>query len=548
MLLSIAIPAYGRPDTLRFALERFIEQICGRYEADIEIIVADDATPNHSLAFVETLSRDYTFIRYVRYPENIGLERNLIACANEARGEYLWIFGDDDFLEHDDSLDEVMHRLQTNQHDMLVLNRTRRSTDLETLISENWMDLDEEDQEFRGLREFCLKFGLISVVGFITVNIFRRTAFQDIDASKYFGTMYPQLGAMIAAFHDRPLCLVARPLVCHRTQTQEEKRIALGDKASEADFMADARRRNALYFSHPFIAMLDDLVARNALTRADIADIQENTVIKGNLSRFLLQCLEYSLDYSDRFDADTWRQSLRFMINLPLSLEETALLREVIINAPQDAMESPMEKNAPARETQPSDSLSISVVTPSYNQGEFLRECICSVQNQTYKPIEHFVFDPGSTDDSRAIARSFDHVTLFEEPDEGQSDALNKGFTRTTGDIIAWLNSDDVFTDDSVFETVIERFNGPDAPDIVYGRGVYIDEEGAPLRDVYINKDPDSLPWRLQQEDGILQHCAIYATRSRRRNWPAYRLSALLHGLRILDSMRQSGRKIRVCR
>ncbi|MBU1289526.1 MAG: FkbM family methyltransferase, partial [Alphaproteobacteria bacterium] len=81
------------------------------------------------------------------------------------------------------------------------------------------------------------------------------------------------------------------------------------------------------------------------------------------------------------------------------------------------------------------------------------------------------------------------------------------------GDIIAWLNSDDVFASPDVFKKVIDRFNAPDAPDIVYGKGIYINETGETLRDVYINKNPETLPWRLQQEDGILQP-ALFMRRS----------------------------------
>ena len=252
MLLTIAIPAYGRPGPLRQALDSFISQIAGKHEADVEIIVADDASPYDSLAFVADLAKQHAFLKYVRYPQNVGLERNLIECATSATGEFLWIFGDDDFLEPEDAMDDILARLRTGRHDMLVLNRTRRSSDLSETITANWMRLDGKDRTFAGLREFCLEFGFISVIGFISVNIFRREAFQAIDATRFFGTMYPQLGAMLEAFHDRPLELVARPTVCHRTQTASEKRAALGTKASEADFMADSERRNAIYFSHPY--------------------------------------------------------------------------------------------------------------------------------------------------------------------------------------------------------------------------------------------------------------------------------------------------------
>ncbi|GAB6094263.1 hypothetical protein JCM14469_05150 [Desulfatiferula olefinivorans] len=155
----------------------------------------------------------------------------------------------------------------------------------------------------------------------------------------------------------------------------------------------------------------------------------------------------------------------------------------------------------------------ISVITPSYNQGAFLGTCLDSVAKQTVLPVEHLVFDPGSVDGSRQIAASFGHVTLIAEDDDGQSDAVNKGFERASGDIVAWINSDDYYCDDHVFETVLRRFNDGDCPDIVYGKGIYVNERGEKLRDVYVNRNPESLPWRLQQECGIFQP-ALFMRRS----------------------------------
>ncbi|NKB82226.1 MAG: glycosyltransferase [Nitrospirales bacterium] len=158
-------------------------------------------------------------------------------------------------------------------------------------------------------------------------------------------------------------------------------------------------------------------------------------------------------------------------------------------------------------------NLTISVVSPNFNQAEFLAECLSSVRDQTYKPIEHLVFDPGSTDGSRDVAARFPNVTLIAEPDEGQSEAVNKGFSRARGEIIAWLNSDDCLAHPRVFECVVQRFLQDDEPGIVYGRGIFTNESGKKLRDVYINKNPASLNWRLQQEDGILQP-ALFMRRS----------------------------------
>lgn len=158
-------------------------------------------------------------------------------------------------------------------------------------------------------------------------------------------------------------------------------------------------------------------------------------------------------------------------------------------------------------------TVSFSAVTPSFNQRRFLPVCIESIHAQTRPPIEHLVIDPGSTDGSLELLAHDARLTLIVGEDDGQADAVNIGVARASGDIIAWLNSDDAYYNADVFAQVGAIFDAEPEVDIVYGEGSYIDERGAVLRALYINPDPTSLRYKIATEVGIAQPACFFRRR-----------------------------------
>src|SRR5579863_1433630 len=100
--------------------------------------------------------------------------------------------------------------------------------------------------------------------------------------------------------------------------------------------------------------------------------------------------------------------------------------------------------------------MKISIITPSFNQGRFIEDAIESVLLQGHQDFEHIVIDNCSTDNTVEILKRYDHIKWISEPDEGQSDALNKGFKMSSGDVIGWLNCDDFYVD-GAFRKAIEE-------------------------------------------------------------------------------------------
>jgi len=117
----------------------------------------------------------------------------------------------------------------------------------------------------------------------------------------------------------------------------------------------------------------------------------------------------------------------------------------------------------------------ISIITCSYNQGQFIERTIQSVLQQKYNNIEHIVVDGMSSDNTLSILEHYPHLTVIREPDRGQADAINKGLIKATGDIITFLNSDDTLALNAL-QCVAKELNPLLNKHIVMGRCQFVDE------------------------------------------------------------------------
>jgi hypothetical protein len=120
----------------------------------------------------------------------------------------------------------------------------------------------------------------------------------------------------------------------------------------------------------------------------------------------------------------------------------------------------------------------VTVVTPSFNQGNFIRATIESVLSQDYPNIQYIIMDGGSKDETASVAKEYaSRLTFISEKDRGQSHAINKGFQMAKGSIVTWLNSDDLYLPGAI-RTAVNTFQQSPTAGAVYGEGYLIDREG----------------------------------------------------------------------
>lgn len=305
MLLTVSIPTYNRGPLLGLTLESILSQVDDAKAGQMEIWITDNASTDDTPRVVEGFIREYSHLRieYRRNPCNVGAERNVIMSAGLGRGEYAWIFGDDDLM-NPGALDALWPHLEKGEADFFLLNKSVKNRDLSEIIYEK-QNLHSGVIRFEGLLDLAMVFGYITQLGFITSAVFRREPFLRVDPEPYIAlrSFYPQNGIWLEAFHNRPSAYLPQVMVCHRQFNQNQDSIQAG------------QNRGLIM---PLIEMFLLLQQKGVLTTEVMGHIVERSLLESHqsLTDFFLSVLETYVGDGGGLSATDWAKILTVMASV----------------------------------------------------------------------------------------------------------------------------------------------------------------------------------------------------------------------------------------
>ncbi len=258
-LLSLCIPTFNRADCLFQCLKSLIPQIDENISKIIEIIVNDNASNDATQYLMSILVKKYPFLHYFRNETNTGAFRNIFETAQKARGEYVWLFGDDDLIL-DGALSRLLPYLFRGEFDFFMTNKIVKNNDLTKIVLPRQSNTPT-DIAFSDIKGLCAQFGFYTNLGFLSTAIFRRQPFVAVDPNPYIDLRcgYPQNGVFLEAFSERPCLYISDVLVCHR------------------QFNSPSQATLWPYIgTTPFVRMVKILVAKNKAEYSFVEQIKED--------------------------------------------------------------------------------------------------------------------------------------------------------------------------------------------------------------------------------------------------------------------------------
>lgn len=181
-ILSLCIPTYGRGEILRGNLEQIQKQLDTINMDELELIVSNNCSPDNTEKVVHTFIKQGMPIRYNCNTENLGSDGNFMKCMDMAKGKYIWLLGDDDYLR-DGSIAYVLDCLRGKDYGLLYIDFQNPS--------------EKEPVEYTDINAFIRKLG--RMLGYMSANIFRKDILNTVDPSKYNGTCFLQMPFFIAS-------------------------------------------------------------------------------------------------------------------------------------------------------------------------------------------------------------------------------------------------------------------------------------------------------------------------------------------------------------
>jgi glycosyltransferase involved in cell wall biosynthesis len=204
-LLTIAIPTYNRGIFLAQLLEVLVPQLDG--ESRVELLISDNASPDNTPAIVGSIQMDGPTLVYQRNESNIGADANFLQCLNMARGEYVWIVGDDDVIV-EDGLRQVLNVLDRREFDLVFVSSYEFKG---AYVPPDRSKLKGRVISFSNATDYALR--IYTGLAFITGNIVRKRTLEErphVDFSKMIGTSLIHLSWTYALLAMEPKCILIR--------------------------------------------------------------------------------------------------------------------------------------------------------------------------------------------------------------------------------------------------------------------------------------------------------------------------------------------------